>query len=133
MSQISLTDEHLLAVIELLELGRLPQAVAAVHAVAGGELAAAKSFVDDVAERREQLKAEAIARLTSPPARPQSLKRQLTDLEPHELAELQRLVERNDKVGTVSKLHELTQAGLRQAKEWADKMFANYQAERHKK
>jgi DNA-binding ferritin-like protein len=132
MSQISLTDEHLLAVIELLELGRLPQAVAAVHAVAGGELNAAKDFVDDVAQRHEQLKAEVVARLAAPP-KAQSLKRQLTDLEPHELAELRRLVERNDRVGAVAKLHEFTQAGLRQAKEWADKMFANYQAERDKK
>jgi ribosomal protein L7/L12 len=120
---ISLSIDQELSIVELLDEGRTIEAIAAVEALTNAGLANAKSYVDELAFRKDQVRRDAAKA---------KKKRTFADLTPEERAELQRLIERNDKVGATTKLQDWLQLGLKPSKDYVEQLVAQYQKERFK-
>ena len=118
---ISLSIEQELSIVELIDEGRTIEAVAAVHALTNAGLKNSKDYVDELAFRKDQVRRD---------AHKTKKKRTFTDLTPEENAELRRSVERNDKIGAITKIQEWLAPGLRAAKEYVDQMVDDYNKER---
>jgi ribosomal protein L7/L12 len=120
---ISLSIDQEMSIVELLDQGRTIEAVAAVQALTNAGLKNSKDYVDELAFRKDQVRRDAAKA---------KKKRTFADLVPEERAELQRLIERNDRVGAVTKLQDWLQLGLKVNKDYVDQLVAEYQKERFK-